>query len=129
MDLSVWKHLGVAYAGSASSHERGSKNHRQGESVLLLLGNFASAQPSRAENRCQAWNTRNQPDSVDHNMGLNFVLHQNVLLFQSMLVPKSILHQQDSLACWSRLQVTGFQLLSKIGSLLHVQHLPEERDP
>ena len=43
MNLSVWKHLGVGYAGLASSHERGLKNHGQGESVLLPLGNFASA--------------------------------------------------------------------------------------
>ena len=81
-DLSVWKHLWVGYASSASSHERGLKNHRQGESVLLLLGNFASAQPSRAENRCQTRNTRNQPESVDHNLGLNFVIHQTVCYFK-----------------------------------------------
>ena len=39
-------------------------------------------QPSRAEKGCQTWNTRNQSDSVDHNLGLNFVIHQNVCYFK-----------------------------------------------
>ena len=42
--------------------------------------------------------------------------------------PKETISSARPLACWSRLQATGFQLLSKIGSLLHVEHLQEGRD-